>query len=317
MKTLSGETLSRIADCLQKVNSGASDTAQCAREIGAILSAGPALIEIAPAAKATAEALDPARLRSFDADALARINALLPWTSFSALGGERALGSAWQAGKRDKPQPIPDPGVAKLHKLIDLAGKTVLEAGCYEGHHTISLAQLGAAVCAFDGRIENVIKTLVRVWAFGLERSALVDLIDIERDSVREQLSRLGRKLGFDVIHHRGVLYHLSRPVEHLIDMASLCEKHLYLHTQVATPEQANTQYKTPLGDLRAFAFGEPGTRSAAPFAGLTPQALWLTTPDLCEVLRRLGFAQVQVLGEVAERNGLRLEVLATRVAKI
>lgn len=313
MKTLSGETLSRIADCLQKVNAGELDGPACAREIAALLAAPESLIELVPPAKATAQVQHAARLRSLDSGSLARLNALLPWTSFNAIGEQRTLGSAWQPGKRDRPQPVPDPGVTRLHKLIDLKGKTVLEAGCYEGHHTISLAQLGAQVCAFDGRIENVLKTLVRLWAFGLEQAAVVDLIDIERASVRQQLMELGRPASFDLVHHRGVLYHLSRPIDHLVDMASVCRRHLYLHTQVARPEQVNTTCRSALGEFRAFAFAEPGARAAAPFAGLTQQALWLTIADLREVLARLGFAEVKILGELEERNGLRVELIAAR----
>jgi hypothetical protein len=310
LKALSGETLSLIADYLRQSNSGELDAAACGRKIAALLTEGDPFVE----RKAGRAAL-PASTRdaSIGADALARLNVLLPWTSYHSLSGEgRFLGTAWSPTKRANAQPFPDKVVLQLNQRVPLRELSVLEVGCYEGHHTASLAQLARSVWAFDARIENVIKTLVRLWMLGLERSAVVQLIDIEGDPVREQLARLGRNERFDLIHHRGVLYHLSKPIEHLADLASLCDRHLYIHTQIARDEQANTTYQSVLGDFRVFSYGE-AERSHAPFAGMIDRAAWLTRGGLLEVLGRLGFGVIQVLGELDERNGRRIELIASR----
>ena len=310
MKVLSGETLSLIADYLRQLSDGELDAAKCGRLIAAALTRQEAFVELRGAARS----LGGTREQSIDRAALARLNVLLPWTSFHSLGTEgRFVGSAWSSSKRNLPQPLPDLSVERLNQRIPLRGLSVLEAGCYEGHHTASLAAFGANVWAFDGRIENVLKTLVRLWTLDLERSAVVNLVDIEGAPVREQLARLGRSAPFDLVHHRGVLYHLTKPVEHLVDVASLCSRHVYLHTHVARGNQVNETHKSELGEFPVFVFSEPGERSFAPFAGMTSKAVWLTRDSLWRILKQLGFPDIQVLSERDERYGLRIELIATR----
>jgi tRNA (mo5U34)-methyltransferase len=216
--------------------------------------------------------------------------------------------------KRAQAHGLPDKGVVRLNDLVPLRDLSVLEVGCYEGHHTASLAHYARDVWAFDARIENVLKTLVRLWVLGLERSAVVNLVDIEGDPVKEQLARLGRAEPFDLIHHRGVLYHLSKPIEHLADMASLCSRYIYLHTHVAKKQQVNTTHRSELGDFEVFSYKEP-KRSTSPFSGMTEGAIWLTREGVFRALRRLHFDDIQVLDEREERHGLRIELIASRVA--
>jgi len=308
---VSGETLSLIVEHLRRVNSGEIDAATCGHLIAAALAERDPFVELQSSRAASLSS--SARDKSIGPEALARLNVLLPWTSFNSLaGGGRLLGSAWSPTKRAQSQPLPDKAVERLNTLLPLRDLSVLEVGCYEGHHTASLAYYGSSVWAFDGRIENVVKTLIRLWVLGLERSAVVNLVDIESDPVRQQLARLGRTEPFDLIHHRGVLYHLSKPVEHLADMASLSSRQIYLHTQIAKEEQVNATYKSDLGDFAVFNYNEPD-RSHAPFAGMIERAVWLTREGVLTVLRRLGFEDIQLLEEREERHGLRIELIASR----
>ncbi len=313
MRALSGETLSLIVEHLRRANSGEIDAPTCGRLIAAALAERDPFVELQSMRAASLSS--SARDKLIGADALARLNVLLPWTSFSCLEGEgRLLGSAWSPMKRAQAQLLPDKGVERLNDLVPLRDLSILEVGCYEGHHTASLAHYATKVWAFDGRIENVIKTLVRLWVLGLERSAVLNLIDIEGDPVKEQLARLGRTEPFDLIHHRGVLYHLSKPIEHLADMASLCSRHIYLHTQIAREEQVNTTYKSELGDWEVFIYKEP-QRSYSPFSGMTEGAIWLTREGVFKALRHFRFEDIQVLDQREERYGLRIELIASRVA--
>ncbi len=311
MRALSGETLSLILDYLRRANSGEIDAAACGRLIAAALAERDPFVELQSSRAASLSS--SARDKSIGAEALARLNVLLPWTSFNSLAGEgRLLGSAWSPTKRARSQPLPDRMVERLNSLVPLRDLSVLEAGCYEGHHTASLAHYAASVWAFDGRIENVVKTLVKLWVLGLERAAVVHLVDIEGDPISEQLARLGRTRPFDLIHHRGVLYHLSKPIEHLIDMASLCSRYVYLHTQIAKEEEADTIYRSALGDFKVFGYREP-KRLYSPFSGMTEKAIWLTRDGVIKILRHLGFESIQMLDEREERSGLRIELIATR----
>jgi tRNA (mo5U34)-methyltransferase len=286
------------------------DAAACARRITGLFAERDPFVELEPARPVVLPGIAPER--ALGPQALERLNVLLPWTSFHTLGDGRVLGSAWSPTKRARSTPLPDKGVQKLNELVPLGGLSVLEAGCYEGHHTATLAHLGAEVWAFDARIENVLKTLVRLWVFGLERAAVVELIDLESGGLREHLVRRGRSDPFDLVHHRGVLYHLSRPVEHLADVATVCARHLYLHTQISRDDQANSAHRTALGEFPVFSYDE-AERAHAPFAGMIEKAAWLTRQGLLSILSQLGFQDIQVLSEQDERNGPRIELLASR----
>lgn len=313
LRALSGETLSLIVDYLRRANSGEIDAVSCGHLITLALAERDPFVELGSLPGRAESTLNSARDRSIGPASLARLNVLLPWTSFNCLEGERRyLGSAWSPTKRARAQRLPDKAVERLNNLVPLRELSVLEVGCYEGLHTGSLAHHARDVWAFDARIENVLKTLVRLWVLGLERSAVVNLVDIEGDPVKEQLARLGRTDPFDLIYHRGVLYHLSKPIEHLVDMASLGPRHIYLHTQIASDEQVNSTYKCDLGDFEVFSYKE-SKKSHSPFAGMTERAVWLTRDGVFRVLRHVGFEDIQVLDEREERNGLRIELIATR----
>jgi len=312
-RTLSGETLSLILDYLRQANVGSIDGSACGQLIAAALAQPAAFVELTADAKRPAAAWEASRDASLDADSLARLNAMLPWSSFNRLPGDaRILGAPWSASKRSVAQPLPDTTIERLNKALPLKDLSMLEVGCFEGHHTASLARYSNDLWAFDGRIENVIKTLVRLWVLGLERAARVEHIDIEAGTVSEQLARRGRSGKFDLVHHRGVLYHLSRPVEHLVDLSALCTRHLYLHTQIATMAQVNGRYRSALGELDVLFYKEP-RRSFAPFAGMTEKAIWLTKDSLTKALSELGFPEISILNELQERHGDRIELIASR----
>lgn len=311
-KALSGETLSLILDYLRQANLGEIDGPKCGRLIAAALAQREAFVALQSDSNRIASVWKSARDKSIDADSLARLNVLLPWSSYNGLEGEgRILGSLWSAGKRASAQPLPDTTVERLNKVLPLREMSILEVGCFEGHHTASLARYATDLWAFDGRIENVIKTLVRLWVLGLERAVTVEHLDIEAGPVSEQLARRGRSRNFDLVHHRGVLYHLSQPIEHLVDISTLCARHIYLHSQIATREQINCTRQSALGQFDAFVYNEASRYS--PFAGMTQAAVWLTKESLLKILTNLGFPDIAVLNEAHERNGDRIELIASR----
>ena len=126
----------------------------------------------------------------------------------------------WQASfsaqKRNTPEVIPDPRIIHLHERIPLTDLTVSGSriGCFEGNHTCTLSALAKRVIAVDSRIEHVIKTLVRCAMFDQKPDVLC--LDLEED-VPAKLD-----LHCDVLHHVGVLYHLTDPVSHLLKMGKL-----------------------------------------------------------------------------------------------
>jgi tRNA (mo5U34)-methyltransferase len=256
--------------------------------------------------------LNLSRLSLLDDSLVDKLNVMLPWSSISEVGIDKRIGSAWSNRKRAGVAQFPDPVIKELNRHLPLQDMNVLEAGCFEGHHTCSLAVLAKSVVAFDGRIENTIKTLVHCWLMGLEQQVRIECIDIEKYTIADTLTKLGISDRIDLIHHRGVLYHLSDPCRHLQDLAKISSKHIYLHTQIATKEQAKDIYKTAFGELNAFFYREPKVEFS-PFAGLTSTAIWLTKDDLCNVLKAIGFNHIEILSEKIERNGARIELIASR----
>jgi len=93
-----------------------------------------------------------------DAD-LERLNESLGWAAFVEDSRGRRFG---RSSRRDTPQKIPDGRIRLLEARFDLKQMKVLELGCFEGIHTVALAERAAGVVAVDARIENVLKTMVR-----------------------------------------------------------------------------------------------------------------------------------------------------------
>ena len=134
------------------------------------------------------------------------IGRVLPLT---AKGGS----AAWQ-GKRAEPQVIPDQRIVLLNKHFDPSDELVLEMGCFEGIHTIGLAQFPRQVTAIDARIENVVKPIVRCSLLGI--TPCVFKCDVEREPLPIKW------LSSDILHHVGVLYHLKDPVRISFESASM-----------------------------------------------------------------------------------------------
>lgn len=231
---------------------------------------------------------------------LALINASLPWHAATQLKDGRIIGSLTaRAGKRTQLEPVPDKRITRLHKALDLSGKTVLEVGCFEGIHTLGLCGYGARVTAVDLRPINVIKTHARLSAYGV--SADVFAVDVEDAAV--QLP------DFDVVFHCGVLYHLEDPARHLKRVLKHCSA-IYLDTHIARENEDGAVLVSDGRTYRGHAHGEGGWND--PFSGRGSGAFWLKLSDLEGILGEEGF-KADVWGVREERNGPRVGLLAIR----
>jgi hypothetical protein len=237
-----------------------------------------------------------------DAD-LTALNRLLPWHAYVVDGRGRRFGDSAWAGKRPDPQTIPDSRVTELDTRFQLADKTVLEFGCFEGIHTVALCQLARDVIAIDSRIENVAKTLVRAAMF--DCWPRVYCVDVEAQSLGAM------NLHADVAHHVGVFYHLHDPVSHLVDLGRHIRVGIMLDTHVATPDQVNASYRVEGCEWRYHRKAEGGRSD--PFSGMYGHAKWLPLDELTRLLAMCGFPQVEVAEERNERNGLRVKIFARR----
>jgi SAM-dependent methyltransferase len=235
-----------------------------------------------------------------DAD-LDEINKLLDWHAGTLLPDGRLLGRlARRPGKRSAPGAIPDSRIRLLNRRVPLKGLKVLEVGCFEGIHTTGLRLYCDDVTAIDARPQNVLKTLARLSWHGT--SAKVFQMDAER--IDESFP------SFDLIFHFGVLYHLRQPVQHLKNLAAICQR-LFLDTHIADEGEGFCDIEVEAQIYRGAYKKEGGWRD--PFSGLHTTSLWLTHESLIAALSAAGFGSVEILQQRPERNGPRVLLLAQR----
>jgi tRNA (mo5U34)-methyltransferase len=237
-----------------------------------------------------------------DAD-LIELNDILNWNCFTVDRHGRRFGNAAWQGKRSKPEVIPDPRIFLLNDRFDLAAIHVLEVGCFEGNHTISLCQYAKKVTAIDARIENVVKTIVRCAFFGC--CPTVFKCDVE-----ERPADVGL-LKADVAYHVGVLYHLKDPVRHLLDLGSFIQSGVLMDTHYALEEEVRESYKANGRIYRYKRYREPG--SSEVFAGIYDHSKWLMLQDIIDTLSHAGFTKVEVIERRNERNGPRVLLIGKR----
>ncbi len=243
--------------------------------------------------------LSEEELRSF--------NCLLPWASLTVDQKGRLVGAASSQDKRNRAHALVDPRQISFNEEYPLSGRDVLELGCFEGAQTLGLLFLGARVTAVDSRVENVLKTMARLWAYG--KSCEIVHWDVE---CAPPAGLLGE---WDVLHHVGVLYHLADPVGHLHTVLPRTRSAMLLDTHIATDEAQTDRDYTVNGRVYRFRHKPEPSASFSPFAGMKDHAKYLLLEDLLDLVRTQGFSDVRVVSDREERNGRRVTVWAFRGA--
>ena len=233
---------------------------------------------------------------------LDNLNELLPWACFTLDSRGRRVGRPFSHHKRNDPQIIPDFRIVDLDERFPLLGNSVLELGCFEGVHTIGLCEYGAKVTAIDGRVEHVVKTQTRCALYGYYPQ--VYCLDLEG----AELSQLPE---FDLLHHIGVLYHLTDPVSHLHSVLQHIRKAVLLDTHVARSQEITHRYESCGASYPVRLYREGGRTD--PFSGLREHAKWLLPEDITKILVHEGFSNIQELAIEDQRNGLRIRIFAQR----
>ena len=243
-------------------------------------------------------------VEELDDSDLGILNDMLPWASFVVDSRGRRFGKQYSSNKRSNAAQLPDPRIVDFDRRFPMNGHTVLKLGCFEGNHTVTLCERAERVIAVDSRIENVVKTIVRCTMFG--HRPFVHRLDLEQALPDDQT------LDCDLLHHIGVLYHLTDPVGHLHMICPKVRQAVMLDTHVA-PENSTLRedYRVHGKIYRYLNFAE-GPRSS-PFAGMLDHAKWLRETDLIQVLHDCGFDEVDVAERRDERNGPRVLIYAAR----
>lgn len=264
-------------------------------------------LEAAAASARKAFAGRTAPVSRFSDEEMAQLNALLPWAAMTADEQGRLLGRPWSAVKRAKVHAFAEKRLNAFNAVYPLAGRHVAEFGCFEGIYTLAIILLGARVTAIDGRVENVLKTLARLWAYG--ETADVVLWNLEHTAPASMPA------DWEVLHHFGVLYHLSDPIGHLDEVLPRTRGALLLDTHVVDDVgQASLVYQTGGREVRYRNKPEPNA-AKAPFAGMKDHAKYLVLEDLVGHIAGHGFPDVRVVSDRMERNGRRVTIWAFRQA--
>lgn len=228
------------------------------------------------------------------------LNNLLPWASYMNDSLGRRFGKPFSSKKRSSSEKIPDPRIVELNRRYPLRNLRVLELGCFEGNHTVGLSQFSDHVTAIDSRIEHIVKTIIRTAMFDYRPH--VFRLDLEQPFPNDPT------LMFDVLHHVGVLYHLSDPVTHLHEILPRC-RIIMLDTHIATDNDSLDSYTVQNTIYRYKRFRESGR--AAPFAGMQNHAKWLLEKDIISILKFHGFDNIEITEYRDERNGKRILLYA------
>jgi 2-polyprenyl-3-methyl-5-hydroxy-6-metoxy-1,4-benzoquinol methylase len=190
----------------------------------------------------------------------------------------------------------------------DFGGKRILDLGCLEGYFSAECAMQGADVVGVEGRLINIkkcefVKSVLDIDNFRIVRD---DAMAVTRE----------RYDSFDVVLALGLLYHLDDPFTFLHHMSALCDGSLLIDTHVALdvlPQSIGEGWKPELSAPREFTYrGQTYVgrlyrefeidatqleKDLSPTASLENElSVWLTEDSLVQLLRDVGFEQVQKL---------------------
>ena len=188
-----------------------------------------------------------------------------PWQTRVEIGG-RGYGG---------PYPFGEGG--RVERFLEWSGepRRVLELGSLEGGCSVQLA--GAAcverlVC-IEARAESVERARLLLRLHGVERKAELYVADLEEDD----LISYGR---FDGVFCAGILYHLTRPWEHVARMAAITDR-VFVDTHVSETDHI------VLAGYRGRMYGEFGYDD--PMSGTAPHSFWPTEPELVRMFSEVG----------------------------
>lgn len=187
-------------------------------------------------------------------------------------------------------------------------GKRVLDIGCLEGYFSTECALHGADVLGIDGRLINIKKCEFVKSVLGVEnvRFAQDDAMAVTREKYGSS----------DVVLALGLIYHLEDPFSFLENLSELSHGVVLIDTLVALEEPAETiggDWKPELSPLEQFThkgksytgrryreFESDATqlgKKLSPTASLENDlSIWLTESSLIQLLRDVGFEQVEKL---------------------
>jgi FkbM family methyltransferase len=166
--------------------------------------------------------------------------------------------------------------VGKLKATVGLS--TAVDAGCGVGFFSQTLADLGLAVCGFDGRSANVAEARRRFPEIPFESGDVQDA----------RIRALGQ---FDLVLCFGLLYHLENPLGAIRNLRDLTGKCLLLESMCVPGEEIRL---------------EPREEPRVEDQGLTNTACYPSENGLVKMLYRAGFTVVYRIMPLPDHDDFR-----------
>jgi len=190
----------------------------------------------------------------------------------------------------------------------DFAGKRILDIGCLEGYFSAECASQGAEVLGVEGKVINVKKCEFVKSVLGIENPRFV-----QDDAMAVTREKYG---SFEAVLAMGLIYHLQDPFTFMENVARLCNGFTLIDTLISFEHQPKVvcgNWNPELSPLKEFAYGdrtyagrlyrEFDTNATEAGKDLSPTAslrnefsIWLTEEALVQLLRDVGFEQIEKL---------------------
>lgn len=216
-----------------------------------------------------------------------------PWrTKFKVAG--RTYGGRFDAA--------PDPRLRMFLENFPNAGR-VLELSCLEGGHSIVLAAHPGvqSVLALEGREDNIRRALLVKKIYGANNLKIR-----QANLEKENLEIHG---AFDTVYCSGLLYHLPNPM-FLLSKIVQVTRTLYLSTHVA---EDNSPDLITRHEVKGKLYNEGGMKDS--LSGMSENSFWPTFEGLEQMLRKVGFTQIEHLQHRKDHpNGPLVTLIARRV---
>ena|ERR1700761_1951062 len=191
--------------------------------------------------------------------------------------------------------------------FLDLRGLRVLEAGPFEGHHSVLLEKMGVREnIAIESRKENLQKCERIKQKYGLEHTQFLlgNFEDYYNGVAEPPFSGT-----FDLVFCLGFLYHVPDPGKALAWFKSQA-KTLFLGTHCPDESNARTPYVYGGKTYHAWEYHEGGV--ADPISGMSPISVQPTENDLLRLLHDVGYSRVDVLGHDVQNGVPHVTILAS-----
>jgi len=225
----------------------------------------------------------------------------LTWDMAERLPDGRILGSAEKMGWIKEG---PDHKVSFLAQRLDMKDMTVLELGSYEGDLTVQMARISKFVTGVEVRPSNIICALTRAFVHDIAnvRFLMADVQEIDDTSFGT----------FDLLFHAGLLYHFINPVDHMFGACKIADT-LLLNTHY---------YDEYLGFERSDIVRDGVTYKAALYkeygmeerlSGVTEYSRWLFKEDLINLVRAVGYDEIEIAKDEKTKSGPKITLLARR----